>query len=398
MGGALKGIRIADFSRMLPGPYCTMILGDLGAEVIKIEPPGLGDNARYFPPFVEGESAYFMSVNRGKKSFTLDLNHIMAREIIYDLVRVSDVVVENFKVGTMEKLGFGYNRLKEINPSLVYASISGYGHTGPNKNRGSYEMIIQATSGMMSITGEEGGPAVRVGISIADLAPGLFAAIGILSALHVRNHTGQGQMVDVAMMDSQIALLENAVARFFATGEVPRRMGTRHPSIAPLQAFPTRDNWIVILCVTQKLWIRLCNTLGISWCIDDPRFLTNNDRVRNVLELEKIISAVTVTKDTDEWLELLAQQDIPAAPINTIKDAVFDPQVLAREMIVEVEHIKAGRQKVVGNPIKLSETPGIIKEAAPLLGQHNRWVLQDILGYDNQKLIQIADSKVLGIS
>ena len=382
----LEGLRVLDLSRVLAGPYCTMILADLGAEVIKIEPPGEGDDSRAFAPFIGNESAYFMSLNRGKKSIVLNLKNEKDKAAFLELVRIADVLVENYRPGTMEKLGLGYEELREINPRLVYAAISGFGHTGPYSQRPAYDMIVQAMGGIMSITGEPNRPPTRVGTSVGDITAALFGTIGILTALNVRNTDGTGQKVDIGMLDCQVAILENAVARYEVTGQAPKPMGSRHPSIAPFEAYPTKDYFVIIPAGNDTLWAKLCNILGITQYIDDPRFKTNRDRVANVEILYDLLGEVTKTRTTDEWMDILETGGVPVGPINTIDKVVADPQVLAREMIVEITHPVAGPMKIAGNPIKLSDTPGKVSEPAPLLGQHTDWVLRDVLGWDDERI------------
>jgi len=382
----LEGLRVLDLSRVLAGPYCTMILADLGAEVIKIEPPGEGDDSRAFAPFIGNESAYFMSLNRGKKSIVLNLKNEKDKAAFLELVRIADVLVENYRPGTMEKLGLGYEELREINPRLVYAAISGFGHTGPYSQRPAYDMIVQAMGGIMSITGEPNRPPTRVGTSVGDITAALFGTIGILTALNVRNTDGTGQKVDIGMLDCQVAILENAIARYEVTGQAPKPMGSRHPSIAPFEAYPTKDYFVIIPAGNDTLWAKLCNILGITQYIDDPRFKTNRDRVANVEILYDLLGEVTKTRTTDEWMDILETGGVPVGPINTIDKVVADPQVLAREMIVEITHPVAGPMKIAGNPIKLSDTPGKVSEPAPLLGQHTDWVLRDVLGWDDERI------------
>ena len=382
----LEGLRVLDLSRVLAGPYCTMILADLGAEVIKIEPPGEGDDSRAFAPFIGNESAYFMSLNRGKKSIVLNLKNEKDKAAFLELVRIADVLVENYRPGTMEKLGLGYEELREINPRLVYAAISGFGHTGPYSQRPAYDMIVQAMGGIMSITGEPNRPPTRVGTSVGDITAALFGTIGIMTALNVRNESGKGQKVDVGMLDCQVAILENAIARYEVTGQAPKPMGSRHPSIAPFEAYPTKDYFVIIPAGNDTLWAKLCNILGITQYIDDPRFKTNRDRVANVEILYDLLGEVTKTRTTDEWMDILETGGVPVGPINTIDKVVADPQVLAREMIVEITHPVAGPMKIAGNPIKLSDTPGKVSEPAPLLGQHTDWVLRDVLGWDDERI------------
>ena len=383
---ALSGIRVLDLSRVLAGPYCTMVLGDLGAEIVKVEQPGIGDDSRAFGPFIEKESAYFMSLNRGKKSITLNLKDEKDREIFIELVKKSDVLVENYRPGTMEKLGFGYEELKKINPQLIYSAISGFGHSGPYSKRPAYDMIVQAMGGLMSITGQPNQAPVRVGTSIGDITAGIFGAIGILAAVNARYETGKGQKVDVSMFDCQLAILENATARYLLTGDVPQPMGSRHPSIAPFEAYPTKDYYIIISAGNDALWEKLCGVLGTPEYVTDPRFATNAARVENVEALYKIIHENIVTKTTAEWMETLDKAGLPVGPINTIDKVVSDPQIIARDMIVEVEHPVAGKMKIAGNPIKLSDTPGEVKYPAPTLGQHTDEILKDLLDWSPEQI------------
>lgn len=381
---ALEGLRVLDLSRVLAGPYCTMILADMGAEVIKIERPVEGDDSRAFAPFVREESAYFMSLNRGKKSVVLDFKNAKDMEIFWQLVEKCDILVENFRPGTMEKLGMGYEEIKKRNPRLIYAAISGFGHSGPYSKKAAYDMLAQAMGGVMSITGEPGRPPVRVGTSIGDITAALFGTVGIMMALHIRHLTGNGQKIDVSMLDSQVAILENAIARYEVTGKVPQPIGTRHPSIAPFQAFPTKDYYVIIPCGNDNLWEKLCKTMRIEHLINDPRFKTNKGRVENLDELEPIICEVTKTKTTQEWVEILEAAGHPVGMINTVDKVVNDPQVLSRKMIVEIEHPIAGKMKVAGNPVKMSLTPGAVEKPAPLLGQHTADILRELLGWDEK--------------
>lgn len=385
MKSSLEGLKVLDLSRVLAGPYCTMLLADLGATIIKVEQPGSGDDSRAFAPFIGKESAYFMSLNRGKKSICLNLKHEKDREVFWELVKTCDILVENYRPGTMEKLGLGYEELKKANPRIIYAAISGFGHTGPYSQYPAYDMIVQAMGGVMSITGEQGRPPVRVGTSIGDITAALFGTVGILTALNVRHVTGEGQKVDISMLDSQVAILENAITRYETSGQVPVPIGTRHPSIAPFQAFSTRDYYVIVAVGNDSLWEKFCRVLDIEHLLIDPRFITNKDRIGHVDELEKIINKITVTKTTEEWLGIIKEAGIPAAAINTIDRVVADPQVLARNMLVELEHPVAGKMRVPGNPIKLSQTPPAIEEPAPLLGQHTKWVLKEVLGWDEER-------------
>ena len=383
---ALEGLRVLDLSRVLAGPFSTMVLGDLGAEIIKIEQPGVGDDSRAFGPFIGEESSYFMSLNRGKKSITLNLKDAADRAVFIDLVKESDIVVENYRPGTMAKLGFEYEDLKKVNPRIIYAAISGFGHSGPYSTRPAYDMIVQAMGGIMSITGEPGQAPVRVGSSIGDITAGIFGTVGILAAVEARHTTGEGQKVDVAMLDCQVAILENAIARYLVNGEVPVPLGSRHPSITPFQAFPTKDYYVIMSAGNDALWAKLCNVMGTPELINDPKFATNRDRNDNVVELSEIISKISVTKTTAEWMDVLEKGGLPVGPINTVDKVVHDPQIEARNMIVEVEHPVAGKMKFAGNPIKLSATPGEVTVPAPTLGQHTDEILKDLLGWSEDQI------------
>ena len=383
---ALEGLRVLDLSRVLAGPFSTMVLGDLGAEIIKIEQPGVGDDSRAFGPFIGEESSYFMSLNRGKKSITLNLKDDADRAVFIDLVKESDIVVENYRPGTMAKLGFEYEDLKKVNPRIIYAAISGFGHSGPYSTRPAYDMIVQAMGGIISITGEPGQAPVRVGSSIGDITAGIFGTVGILAAVEARHTTGEGQKVDVAMLDCQVAILENAIARYLVNGEVPVPLGSRHPSITPFQAFPTKDYYVIMSAGNDALWAKLCNVMGTPELINDPKFATNRDRNDNVVELSEIISKISVTKTTAEWMDVLEKGGLPVGPINTVDKVVHDPQIEARNMIVEVEHPVAGKMKFAGNPIKLSATPGEVTVPAPTLGQHTDEILKDLLGWSEDQI------------
>jgi CoA:oxalate CoA-transferase len=392
MTTALEGLRVLDLTRVLVGPYATMILADLGAEVIKIEMPGIGDDARHYPPHIKGESAYFMSLNRNKRSMTLNLKDGQGKAIFRELITEFDVLVENFRPGTMERLGLGYDSLRQINPGLIYAAASGFGQTGPYSKRPAYDGVVQAMGGIMSITGAAGGEPTRVGTSIGDIAGGLFTAVGILAAIINREKSGTGQLVDVAMLDCQVALLENAIARFTAAGEVPQPIGNRHPAITPFEPFATRDGQLMVAVGNDVLWSKFCTAIERPSLINDPRFATNPLRTSNYSALRPLIAAAMVDRTTSEWTAILEQAGVPHGPINSIDKVVADPQVQSREMIVEVDHPVAGPTQLPGIPIKLSETPGKIVRPAPLLGQHTRQVLQELLGYDDEQLQDLERS------
>jgi len=387
--GPLTDLLVLDLTRVLAGPFAGMVLADLGAQVIKIEDPGKGDDARAFGPFRNGVSAYFASVNRGKKSLTLDLRGAAGRDLFLRLVERADILIENFRPGVMARLGLDYPRLRERNPRLIYAAVSGFGQTGPYAHRPAYDAVIQAMGGIMSLTGEEGGPPVRVGVSIGDIAAALCAVIGILGALHHRDATGEGQMVDVAMLDCQVGILENAIARYFVGGEVPRRLGTRHPSITPFQAFETADGFVVLAIGNDRLWQTFCEVLGRSDLAADERFATNPLRTRNYAELLPAMQKILRAHPTAWWLEEMEHAGIPCGPINAIDQLAADPQVLAREMIQEVIDPAAGPMKMAGVPIKLSATPGAIAGPAPALGEHTDEILTRLLGLDAAALARL---------
>ena len=392
----LHGIRVLDFTRVLAGPYCTMILADMGAEVIKVEHPEGGDDARAFGPFLEGKSAYFMSINRGKKSITVNLKSGEGRELITKLAQGVDVVVENFRPGAMDRLGLGAKSLQAINPALIYAACSGFGQTGPWALKPAYDMIVQGAGGMMSITGQPGGQPTRVGASIGDLTAGLFTAIGIVTALYSRRLTGQGQVVDVAMLDGQVALLENAIARYAVTGEIPAPLGGRHPSIAPFENFATSDGWIIVAAGNDQLWAKLCGALGREDLVNLPQFATNKARTENYLELRPHLAPAFSQRSTAEWLAILEEAGVPCGPINNIAQVVSHPQVRARKMIVEMEDPVAGRLPMAGNPIKLSDMPDPeVRPAAPGLGQHTEEVLIEMLGLTEERILDLRRQGVI---
>lgn len=395
MPGPLDGIKVLDLTRVLAGPYATMLLGDLGAEVIKIEQPGTGDESRNFGPFKNGFSLYFMSVNRGKRSVTLNLKTERGQAIFKQLLAHTDIVVENFRPGTMKKLGLDYDTLKAEHRSLIYAACSGFGQTGPYAQQGAYDMIIQGMGGIISITGEPEGPPVRVGTSISDITAALFTTIGVLSALHHRNQTGKGQFVDVAMLDSLVAVLENAVVRYFATGEAPRPLGARHPAITPFEAFASADGHVIIALGNDTLWAKFCEYVNRLDLISDERFRTNADRTENHAELFPILSDIMSERTTDDWIDALGEIGVPCGPINAMDKVVSHPQVQAREMITRVAHQITGEVKVPGVPIKLSETPGNVDAPAPSLGEHTTEVLTDVLKMSPDEVAQLKQDGII---
>ncbi|MBZ2175189.1 CoA transferase [Schnuerera sp. xch1] len=394
MKTSLENIKVLDLTRVLAGPFATMVLGDLGADIIKIEMPIKGDDARHFGPYISDESAYFISLNRNKRSMTLNLKVEKGKELFLEMIRNVDVIVENYRPGTMEKLGIGYEALKKINPKLVYAAVSGYGHTGPYSKRAAYDAVVQAMGGVMSITGEKNGRPTRVGTSIGDITAGLYVVIGILAALNIRNETGRGQKVDVAMLDCQVAILENAIARYVVTGEIPKPGGNRHPSIVPFETFETKDGEIMIAVGNNSLWASFCNVIGKQKLIEDVRFKTNRLRNENYDELRPLIARVIKKKTIKEWQEILDDAGVPNGPINTIDKVLEDPQVIARDMIQEINHPISGQLKVPGIPIKLSDTPGAIRRAAPILGEHRNEILKEILSYDDNKIEELEKENI----
>lgn len=390
----LSDIKVLDLTRVLAGPYATMILADLGAEIIKIEQPVTGDDSRAFGPYKEGESAYFMSLNRNKQSLTLNLKTPEGKHILKEFVKQVDVLVENFRPGTMEKLGLGYEVLREINPALIYAASTGYGQTGPYSQRPAYDAVVQAMGGIMSITGQpESGP-TRVGSSIGDITAGLFCAIGILAALHERETSGLGQMVDVAMLDCQVAILENAISRYEITGEIPRPIGNRHPSIVPFEPFATQTDPIMVAAGNDRLWESLCKLLELD-IATDSRFNTNPKRNENYVVLRVILAEKFMSKTSAEWQKLFDEFGIPNGPINTVDKVVNNEQIVAREMIVEVEHPKAGKTRIPGVPIKLSRTPGMVRKAAPVLGEDTEKLLEQYLGLSAEEVENLRSGGVV---
>jgi crotonobetainyl-CoA:carnitine CoA-transferase CaiB-like acyl-CoA transferase len=374
----LTGHTVVDFTRVLSGPYCTMLLADMGARVIKIEQPRRGDDTRAWgPPFVEGESAYFLSINRNKESLTLDLKHAQARPLIDALLQHADVVVENFRPGTMERLGLGYRDIRERFPRIVYCSISGFGQTGPRSSEPGYDAVIQGEAGLMSITGAADGPPFRLGVAIADIVSGMFAAQGVAMALLARVRTGLGQQVDVGMLDATAALLTYQAGICFATGRTPGRMGNRHPSIVPYETFPASDGDFVVAVGNDEQWRRFCGVIGAPALVDDSRFATNRDRVTNYDALRPLLVDRLKTRSRGEWVGLLKSAGVPCGSVRDVAEVLLDAHLTAREMVETVEHTTAGAIRVLGVPIKLSETPGGVRTAPPALGQHTTQILRE---------------------
>jgi crotonobetainyl-CoA:carnitine CoA-transferase CaiB-like acyl-CoA transferase len=392
----LDGILVIDLSRVLAGPYCSMELADMGATVIKVEIPGSGDDTRaYGPPFLNGESTYFMSVNRNKKSLTLNLKHARGKEILRQLLEKGDVLVENFRPGTLDGLGFGYDAVHALNPKLIYCSISGFGQTGPYAQRPGYDLIAQAEGGVMSLTGEPDAAPIKVGLSFADITAGMNAFSGILLALLARQQTGEGQRIDVSLLDCQVSLLTYQAGIFFATGKNPERLGNKHPSITPYETFEARDGHIIIACGNQGFWERFCKLAGLEELLADERFTTMKKRVENRAELTPLVAAAVRTRTRQEWYALLEREGIPCGLIKSVAEVCTDPQVLARDMVARLNHPTAGPISVNGIPIKLSATPGEVKDPPPLLGQHTDEILAEVLGYTPDQIAEVRQLKAV---
>ena len=391
----LDGVRVLDFTRVLAGPYATMVLADLGAEVIKVELPGSGDESRNFGPFVAGVSAYYASVNRGKKSVTIDLRSPRGARLALDLVERSDILVENFRPGSMDRFGLDYDRVSARNPGLVYASISGFGQSGPYSHRPAYDVIVQAMSGLASITGLPGQPPVRVGSSTADLSAALFACVGLLAALGRARETGRGRHLDLSMLDCQVALLENAIARYDVTGQVPGPLGSRHPAITPFQFFAAADGWVVVAAGNDRLFDRLCQVLERPELADDARFSDNAARTENHGDLESELAASFAAGSVAEWLDRLEKAGVPCGPVNDVADLVGDPHVRSRGLIRR-QPCEGQSVAVPVSPLRSAgETPEIDPRPAPALGEHTESVLREHLGLDAEALDSLRRDGVI---
>lgn len=392
----LEGLLVLDFTRVLSGPYCTMLLADMGARVIKIEHPDGGDDTRAWgPPFVGSESAYFLSINRNKESLTLDLKNPAATTILDRLLERADVVVENFRPGTMDRLGLGPAALGERHPRLVYCSISGFGQSGPRRSHAGYDAVMQAEGGLMSITGDADGPPFRLGVAISDIVSGMFAAQGIALALFARERSGRGQVVDVGMLDATTALLTYQAAICFATGAPPARMGNRHPTIVPYETFATLDGEVVVAVGNDEQWRRFCDLVGLGALGTDPRFATNRLRVENYDALRPLLGAQLKTRSRDAWLKDFRSAGVPAGAVRDIREVLDDPQLADREMVASVEHATLGTVPVLGIPVKLSATPGAVRSAPPTLGQHTNAILREDLGLSDSDITALKKKKAV---
>ena len=392
MSKPLEGVRVLDLTRVLAGPYCTMMLSDLGAEILKVEVPGTGDDSRAFGPFRNGTSLYFITINRGKESIAINLKTEAGKKLLKDLAAKCDVVVENFRPGTMEKLGLGWDVLQKLNPRLIYAAVSGFGHTGPDSKRPAYDILVQAMGGVMSITGWPDAPPTRVGMSLGDITAAIFGANGIMAALYQREKSGKGQKVDVAMLDCQLAILENALVRFQVDGEPPAPLGTRHPTITPFQAFRASDDWFVLAVGNDALWKTFCDTVNRPDLLADQRFTTNNSRTKYLNDLIPVLDVLFARKPARQWLDLLEAAGVPAAPVNSIDKVMEDRQLKARNMFLTVDDDVAGTVTIPGNPIKmdnLPETPD--RPHAPAIGEHTEKILTGLLGLSADAIQKLRD-------
>lgn len=390
--GPLAGIRVLDFTRAMAGPFATMLLGDLGSDVLKVEPPGGDETRKWAPPYMKGVSSYFLSANRNKRSICLDLKNNLSKRAIRSLALQSDVVVENFRPGTAEKLGIDYSTLKEINPKIIYCSISGYGQDGPYREKPGFDLTVLASSGLMSITGEEGRPPVKFGVPVTDITSGLFAVISILSALHHRDKTGNGQFIDLSMMDANMLTLTHQATSYFATHKDPAPLGSAHASISPYQVYETADGYISIAVGSEKLWRTFCLAIGLEDMAEDPKLLDNSLRVENRSYLNSLIMPRIGALSTEEAMELLESNGIPASKVNKISDLEEDPQVKLRKMLTNVKHPDYGEIKSLGTPFKLSETPGTIRNAPPLLGEHTEGILSEC-GFSEDEIEHLISQK-----
>ena len=392
---ALEGIRVLDLTRALAGPFCTLMLGDHGADVVKIEMPGSGDDTRHWgPPFIGGESAYFLSINRNKRSMTLNLKEPRAKEIFLRMATDSDVIVENFTPGVMSRFGLDYETVKAANSKIIYCSISGFGQSGPYRSRPAYDQIMQGMTGVMSITGEPDGEPQKVGVAVTDIGAGMWSAFAIMAAVFHREQRGEGQQIDVSMMDAQVAWLTYQAAFYFATGQPPKRLGAAHPNLVPYQAFMCVDGKFLNLAVgSERIWDRFCQGIHREDLRDNPDYATNGDRVRSRSTLVPLLQELFLTRSVAEWVADMHEVSVPCGPINDLADVFADPQLLHREMYVEMPHPTLGTIKQTGIPVKFSRTPGSLDRPPPLHGEHTGEILGE-LGYSDAEIRQLAEASV----
>ncbi len=393
----LAGIRVIDLTRVLAGPFCTMLLGDLGADVIKVEVPGRGDDTRQWgPPFTpHGESAYFLSANRNKRSLTLNLKSEQGLRILRELIAKSDVLIENFRAGTLEGWGLDYDSLQRVRPGLIYCTITGYGYTGPYRQRPGYDFIVQAMSGLMSVTGPVEGEPFRAGVAIADLASGIFACNAVLAALFARERSGRGQRIDISLLDCQLALMSYVASNYLVSGEPPKRYGNTHPNIVPYQAFQASDGYFAFAAGNDAQWDKFCGEVGRPDWATDPRFVTNPARLENRVALVELLNELFAGRTVSAWLALCEQIGLPAGPINSIDQVLADPQVLARGMRLEVAHATEGNLPILGSPLAIPTTPAEVRLAPPTLGQHTEDILGELLGYDQAAIAALRQAGVV---
>ncbi|MBI2165646.1 MAG: CoA transferase [Chloroflexi bacterium] len=394
MTAPLEGIKVLDLSRVLAGPYCAQMLGDMGADVLKIEEPEVGDESRTYGPFVEGEAAGYLSMNRNKQAMTLNLKAPEGQEILKKLVAGADVLVENFRTGTMESMGLGYEVLSRVNPRLIYCSITAFGTSGPYKDRAGYEALMQAHTGVMSITGEPQGAPVRCGVSFLDLSTGMMAAFGIMNALYHRQKTSMGQQVDASLLETSISYLSLLAVGYLIGGVVSGRYGSGHPAIVPYQVFEAKDGYIFVAAANQRLWTRMCEALNRRDLLEDPRFATQPDRVKHRNVLVPILQSEIRKYDTEELVGVMDRAGVPSNRVNRIDDVMNDPQTHAREMVIQVPHPKIRDLKLLGIPVKLSQSPGSVRRPPPVTGQHTEEVLKE-LGYGDTQVKELRQKKVI---
>ena len=394
--GPLDGVRVLDLTRVVAGPYCSMFLGDLGAEVVKVEQPGMGDDTRgWGPPFAGGESAYYLCINRNKQSLTLDIKSKRSVELLRELVKVADVIIENFRPGTMERLRLSEKELRELNPRLIYASLTGFGADGPMSDWPGYDLIVQAWGGLMSITGTPEAEPVKVGVAIIDLVAGLMLGKAITAALYAREKIGVGQRIDTSLLEAEVASLINVGSNYLVGGKVPTRWGNAHPNIVPYQNFKTADGYLVIGVASEVIWRRFCQAIGRAELIDDNRFADNSKRVANRVELIGLLGEIFLQRNNAAWFKLLTDAEVPCAPVQTIDQVFQAPQVLHRDMLMEVEHPTAGKIRMAGIPVKFSVTPASVRMPPPLLGEHNSEILKNWLGMSAGAIDELKREKII---